>query len=179
MDEESFSSAVKENLPKIKSFLATKFSLQQADLDDLAQNVVIKAWRQLGNFRGNCSFSTWLHTIARHEALNFLKKDNKIKSREVSNDEIQWSFSSNVDEIPSNIIKRKEQLAHYRVIIQEALNKLSINHAQILKLVLIEGMTYKEVSSKLRIPEGTVMSRLFEAKQQARKVFQKSSLVNI
>lgn len=183
-DTKAFDTLVQECLPKLKTLLFKHYHLQSTDMDDVIQVAANKAWTKLANFRGDSTFLTWFYTIIRNETMNFVKKRNVIESKEVPahfSDELESedyehilrsSIDQKIEETAESIMERQETLATYKQIIEDVLKKLNPIHREIIEMVLQEEMSYKDISEKLNIPIGTVMSRLFFARKHAQKLIQ-------
>jgi RNA polymerase sigma-70 factor (ECF subfamily) len=122
------------------------------DAEDLTQETFLKAWQALPRFRGEASLSTWLRRIAYHE----------YRSWQRARKEHVWIEA--VAEVPGLADQPEE-----RLLLAEALGTLSPEHRDTFLLHHVEGLTLKEVAEVLQIPTGTVMSRLFSARQQLRR----------
>jgi RNA polymerase sigma-70 factor (ECF subfamily) len=188
-DTRAFDELIRDCLPKLKNLLAKHYHLQDTDFDDVIQVASNKAWTKIANFRGDSSFLTWFYTILRNETLNFVKKKNIIDARELpahfldiedgSEEDyehiLKCSINQQLQENAESILARKETLETYRQIIEDVLHKLTPDHRQIIQLVIQDEMTYREVSEKLKIPIGTVMSRFFFARKNAQKLIKQQA----
>jgi RNA polymerase sigma-70 factor (ECF subfamily) len=142
---------------------------QEADAWDLSQEVFIKAWRALPRFEAKARFSTWLYRIAHNVVYDWARK-RKIESAGELNDEIfereridASSFTTPAGgESPDTTMVQAE----LRVKIQIALGKLSPDHRQVVLLKDVQGLSYKEIAEVMSSTLGTVMSRLFYARQK-------------
>ncbi len=142
---------------------------QEADAWDLSQEVFIKAWNALPRFEAKARFSTWLYRIAHNVVYDFTRK-RKVESAGELNDEI---FSrEKIDsasmttpaggEAPDDTMEQGE----LRVKIETALKKLSPEHREVVVLKDVQGLSYKEIAVAMSSTLGTVMSRLFYARQK-------------
>lgn len=188
-DEEAFTSLVKEAYIKARGVLFAQFKLQTADVDDILQKVMLKAWNQIKTFRGSSTFSTWFCSIAKNEALDHLSSFNRRQKKEkLINDLIDQgdSASEQVDFLELNraldvalaenslsILERKEHIRAYRLILERVLGEISPIHSQIIRLVIQNEMPYKDIAKELGIPIGTVMSRLHFARRAAKQLILK------
>ena len=142
---------------------------QEADAWDLSQEVFIKAWRALPRFEAKARFSTWLYRIAHNVVYDWARK-RKIESAGELNDEIfereridASSFTTPAGgESPDSTMVQAE----LRVKIQIALGKLSPDHREVVLLKDVQGLSYKEIAEAMSSTLGTVMSRLFYARQK-------------
>lgn len=184
-DEKAFETLVELSLPKLKHLLAKHFVIQPADVNDIIQAAMIKAWKKLSAFRNESAFTTWFYIILRNEAIDFCKQRNILHSKEVSAHFVsregdegedyeslthELALEQPLEETAASMVQQRELMEFYRTMIEEVLNTLSPSHGQIIRMALQEGRTYKEIADTLGIPVGTVMSRLFFARKQARNL---------
>lgn len=142
---------------------------QDADAWDLSQEVFIKAWHALPKFEAKARFSTWLYRISHNVVYDFTRK-RKIESAGELNDEIfereridSASFTTpSGGESPDATMAQGE----LRMKIQIALGKLSAEHREVVLLKDVQGLTYKEIAETMSSTLGTVMSRLYYARQK-------------
>jgi RNA polymerase sigma-70 factor (ECF subfamily) len=138
-------------------------------IDDysIAEDVVIETmtavWRGAANYAQTSRVSTWIFGIARHKALDALRKPSSRKEN-VPLDEIV--------ELPGQVDGPIETMNRTQVasIMQKALKKLSRDHQEIMRLVFYEEMPYEEIASLLSIPENTVKTRVYHAKRQLKQL---------
>jgi RNA polymerase sigma-70 factor (ECF subfamily) len=142
---------------------------QEADAWDLSQEVFIKAWQALPKFESKARFSTWLYRIAHNVVYDWTRK-RKIESAGELNDEI---FERNridpaATTAPSGGEAPDDTMSHgeLRVKIEAALGKLSEDHREAVILKDVQGLSYKEIADVMGTSIGTVMSRLFYARQK-------------
>ena len=142
---------------------------QEADAWDLSQEVFIKAWNALPRFEAKARFSTWLYRIAHNVVYDWTRK-RKIESAGELNDEIfeRERIDSGSFTTPSGGESPDTTMAHgeLRMKIQTALNKLSAEHREVVILKDVQGLSYKEIAEAMESTLGTVMSRLFYARQK-------------
>ena len=142
---------------------------QEADAWDLSQEVFIKAWHALPKFEAKARFSTWLYRIAHNAVYDWTRK-RKIESAGELNDEIfeRERIDSSSFTTPAGGESPATLMAHgeLRVKIQTALGKLSAEHREVVLLKDVQGLSYKEIAEAMSSTLGTVMSRLFYARQK-------------
>jgi RNA polymerase sigma-70 factor (ECF subfamily) len=135
--------------------------------NDAAQETFIRAFRAIGNFRGDCAFSTWLHRIAVNvsgDSSTKRKRGPQPLSDLVTDDSPAPEPAAPLRDNPLETIARTERQRAVR----EALNALSENHRLVLVLFDIQGYSYEEISEVLELPIGTVKSRLNRARAALR-----------
>ncbi|MGL4400366.1 MAG: RNA polymerase sigma factor [Luteolibacter sp.] len=142
---------------------------QEADAWDLSQEVFIKAWNALPRFEAKARFSTWLYRIAHNAVYDWIRK-RKIESAGELNDEIfeRERIDSASFTTPSGGESPDATMAHgeLRVKIEIALGKLSPEHREVVILKDVQGLSYKEIAEAMSSTLGTVMSRLYYARQK-------------
>lgn len=137
------------------------------DARDLAQDAFVKAFKNLSRFRYGSSFYTWLCRIAMNVSIDHIRKQ-KVRKAQEFNDEIgtrdqtgMLSFGHHRGD-PRRELERQQ--IHDRIL--AALETLPEEQRQVVVLREMEGLSYKEISDVMGIPEGTVMSRLFYARKK-------------
>ncbi|MDP3848868.1 MAG: sigma-70 family RNA polymerase sigma factor [Luteolibacter sp.] len=142
---------------------------QEADAWDLSQDVFIKAWQALPRFEAKARFSTWLYRIAHNTVYDWVRK-RKIESVGELNDGIfereridSSSFTTpSGGESPDASMVQSE----LRAKIEVALGKISPEHREVVLLKDVQGLSYKEIAEVMSCELGTVMSRLYYARQK-------------
>lgn len=134
------------------------------DAKDITQLAWIKAWKKIGTFRFESAFSSWIYRVATFTALDAIRKRD---SRRETN--IDYLEEANIAAGSTSVIAPPEQVRNLnRQEIREqflkALNRLPEHHKTALMLREIDGLTYKEIAAKTNCKTGTVMSRIFNAR---------------
>lgn len=141
----------------------------EADAWDLSQEVFIKAWNALPRFEAKARFSTWLYRIAHNVVYDWTRR-RKVESVGELNDEIfeRERIESASLTTPSGGSTPDETMSRgeLRVKIEAALGKLSPEHREAVLLKDVQGLSYKEIADVMSCSLGTVMSRLFYARQK-------------
>jgi RNA polymerase sigma factor (sigma-70 family) len=135
-------------------------------LDDLVQEVFLKAWKGLPKFRADCQFSTWLYRITYNVAADYRYETAK-KLKQLEN---------LTEKSPSQQEAPDLMHLHYQDLVQRGLGQLSFDHRTILVLHDLEEITQKEIASILNIPLGTVKSRLFHSRAAMKKYLQQQGV---
>jgi len=135
-----------------------------SEVDDVVQEVFIRFYKNLGRFRGDSTCSTYLTRIAINASLDALRRRKRIRSRFVSRDDP----SLNLPE-PDTNDQISEQFERAQLI-YSAMNRLKADHRAIIVLRLIDGYSSVETAEILRIPHGTVLSRLNRATAHLRGI---------
>lgn len=135
-------------------------------LDDLVQEVFLKAWKNLPKLRQPAYFSTWLYRITWNVANDYRRKLAITRENQKKNYDLPQEMDTNP----------KLMELHYQDLIQKGLQTLSFNHRAVLILHDLEDLPQGEVASILNIRVGTVKSRLFYARQEMRKFLQQQGV---
>ena len=137
-------------------------------VEDIAQETFIRAYRALGQFRGEAQFYTWLYRIAVNmakKALMDLKRNPTVSENAYkSDDDDETSRVENEltsPETPEAVLASKE-IAN---IINQAMQDLPEELREAITLREIEGLSYEEISEAMNCPIGTVRSRIFRARE--------------
>ncbi len=143
------------------------------DASDLAQEAFIRAFRSIQRFKGDSSFFTWLYRIAVNASLTHLKRTRMRRffsfetlSEEVSQSELAEILADKLHADKPTLIKELQEK------LNEALQRLSLNHRTVVILFEIEGLSHQEIAQVMDCSEGTVRSRLHYAKQQLQSYLQ-------
>ncbi len=132
------------------------------EASDIIQNSFIKAYIKLNSFNTKKKFSSWIYRIVHNEAMNLIIKNKK----RVSIDE-DFDLDSGID-LEDDVIK-KELKSHAR----NCLKQMPVMYSEPLTLYFLDDRSYEEISDILRIPKGTVATRISRAKSLMKKICQK------
>ena len=135
-------------------------------LDDLVQEVFLRAWKGLPKFRQHAKFSTWLYRIAWNVASDHRQAAAKGRTQ------LQvLTHHAPVCQDSPDVMH-----LHYQDLVQRGLSQLSPDHCAVLMLHDLEEMPQKEIAEILEIPLGTVKSRLFHARAAMRQFLEKEGV---
>lgn len=145
--------------------LVNRYVKDPSEAQDVAQDAFIKAYRALGDFRGDSAFYTWLYRIAINTAKNYLLS----RSRRHSDYEIdvqdaeQFESSPQLRDVetPENLLMNEQIIK----VIKSAIEKLPEEMRIAITLREFEGMSYEEIAEAMDCPIGTVRSRIFRARE--------------
>lgn len=133
----------------------------QDDAMDLLQDTLIKAYKSIHNLRCPNAFYSWLSRIGVNLTLNFLKKNEKNKEYR---EKLALEYNAQTESPLQSLEKKELQLKLTKLISQ-----LPAKQKAALVLCDIEGYSYKEISEILECNVGTVMSRIYYARDYIRK----------
>jgi RNA polymerase sigma-70 factor (ECF subfamily) len=135
-------------------------------LDDLVQEVFLRAWKGLPKFRQTAQFSTWIYRIA----WNVASDQRQAAAQRRTQLQSLTEKTATQQEAPDLMN------LHYQDLVQRGLENLSFDHRTILVLHDLEEVPQKEVAQILDIPLGTVKSRLFHARAAMRQFLQQQGV---
>lgn len=135
------------------------------EVNDVVQEAFIKAYRALGNFRGESQFYTWLYRIAVNTAKNYLVARNRRPPvNDVDVDEAElYGGSDHLKDVdsPENLLFRDE----LEKVVDDAIQDLPEDLRTALTLREFEGLSYEDIATIMECPVGTVRSRIFRARE--------------
>ena len=140
---------------------------QQEDLEDICQEVFIKVFKKLKDFRGDSKLSTWIATIAYNTSISHLRKG---KNDAHSYDEQPGLILGEVDESLNQKIVEREEAKKYLLALIE---KLPVQYRTVLTLFHLEEFSYKEIEEITGMPEGTIKSYLSRARNILKEKLEK------
>jgi len=138
------------------------------DAADVVQEAFLNAYQSLGSFKGDSEFFTWLYRIAFNSAISLKRKRRVVLSIEPSRDGevLIEPLDDSEMSAPGAALERSEDEAR----LQAALNRLSSEHRAVLVLKDLEDQKYEAIAEILRVPIGTVRSRLHRARLELREL---------
>lgn len=132
---------------------------------DISQETFVKAYQRLSEYRPEHKFFSWIYRILVNDTLNRLKQRNKTQS-------IEAEFTSD-DRLPDEQLDDKRQSSR----IESALRELAFDQRIVIVLRYFNDMTYQEMSAILSLPEKTVKSRLYSARQNLASLLTRMGVV--
>lgn len=138
--------------------VARAYTLTSEECQDLAQEILLQAWRSLPNFEGKASPATWFYRVALHTAMNWRRKDKPRRSRQRPMLEVHSLAAEDVD---------SAEQAQQRDTVEQlykAINQLPKTDAALVLLYLDE-LSYREMAEVLGISESNVGVKLNRAKK--------------
>lgn len=146
-------------------------------LDDLVQEVFLRAWKGIPQLRESNYFSTWLYRISWNVASDRRKKLAKYQLQFNQTSSKCDFLESNSDLTTSNFEDTSDLMRlHYQDLVQRGLQTLSLEHRAVLILHDLEDLPQQEIAQILNIPKGTVKSRLFYARNALKKFLQQQEI---
>jgi RNA polymerase sigma-70 factor, ECF subfamily len=143
-------------------------------LDDLVQEVFLRVWKGLPKLREVSYFSTWLYRISWNVATDQRRQLAKGKFERFSFNGSGMDSSEEEEISPLANLSRPQDTPdlmqlHYQDLVKKGLEILSLEHRAVLVWHDLEDIPQKEIAEILKLPVGTIKSRLFYARKQIRK----------
>lgn len=148
--------------------LVLRFTENREDAEEIAQDVFVKAYRSLADFRGDSKFSTWLFTITRTTCLSFLRK-KKLDTLSLDNERTGIQVENRESGFNANLVEQKSKHA----MLNQAIAMLSPDDAQVLNLFYKGDQTLEEIGKIMRLDPNTVKVKLHRARQRLKDKMEK------
>jgi RNA polymerase sigma-70 factor (ECF subfamily) len=159
-DEQAFEQLVQKYQQAVFNTVYRYIGIQD-DVQDLAQEIFIKVWRNAGKFKGKSKFSTWLYRITVNHCINYRRKN---KHKHVSLDEMteKGKTPEAFKVIPDWEQRRKVEL------VRRAVDELPDRQRMALVLSQFEERSYKEIAEIMKVSLSAVESLIFRARSAVR-----------
>ena len=164
-DQQAFGILVEKYHRKLLRLLS-RMVRDQHEIEDIAQEAFIKAYRALPQFRGDAAFYTWLYRIAVNTAKNYLASRGRgmhtISDQAMNDDDEpdERLVAQDIGNPETELLSKQVAIA-----INQAVDDLPQELRQAITLREIEGLSYEEIAETMACPIGTVRSRIFRARE--------------
>jgi RNA polymerase sigma-70 factor (ECF subfamily) len=160
-DDDAFAELVRMYQNRVFNFVLARVRHRQ-QAEDVTQEVLVKAYFSLGKLREPGKFKSWIFSIA-HNHLRDLLRKRKLEIADVEEGYTEHYVDPSTPE--SELKRQRAQEDAWN-----ALAKLKPEQREILVLCDIEGLSYREIAEIMRVPLGTVQSRIFYARRKLRGI---------
>jgi len=153
-DSTAFEDIYREHSPRVYALCLRLCGGVQAEATELLQDVFIRAWRGLGNFRGESAFSSWLHRLTVNAMLESARSDKRRSARVLlmdDPDEVGFAASTGSPDLQMDL--------------ERAIASLPNGARTAFVLHEIEGYQHGEIAAHLGVAEGTVKAQLHRARK--------------
>ena len=140
------------------------------EANDILQDAFIKMWKNLNNYDDSLKLSSWVYRIVHNETISFCRKKKSFGKNKTSNPQDLFLNDLSYDDDLEINMEMRFYLTH------EVLETLPLKYREVLVLKFLETMSYDEISDVLKIPEGTVATRINRAKKMFKKIAKKKQI---
>ena len=163
-ERKAFDLLVRRHQHKVLGVIS-RYVADWAEAQDVAQESFVRAYRAIGNFRGESAFYTWLYKIATNTAKNWLVS----QGRRPPTDDVQVEDAVHLDAA----VRLRDSSTPERELLRQEIERtvfatveaLPEDLRQAITLREVEGLSYEEISERMECPIGTVRSRIFRARE--------------
>ena len=138
--------------------VARAYTLTTDECQDLAQEILLRAWQSLPNFRGEATPATWFYRVALHTAMNWQRKDKPRRARQQPLLEVHAVVTEGANSAEQ--AQQRETVEQ----LYNAIHQLPKTDAALV-LLYLDGLSYREMAEVLGISEGNVGIKLNRAKK--------------
>ncbi len=163
-DSAAFDLLVRKYQHRIAGLIG-RYIADWSECQDVAQETFLRAYRALGNFRGDAQFYTWLHRIAVNTAKNHLVANNRRPSTDDIDVEDAEQFASAPRLRDNDTPERELMRQQLEQTVMRAVEALPEELRAAITLREVEGLSYEQIARKMDCPIGTVRSRIFRARE--------------
>jgi RNA polymerase sigma factor (sigma-70 family) len=144
--------------------LVLRFTDNREDAEEIAQDIFVKAYRSLADFRGASKFSTWLYTIVRTSCITFLRK-RKMHTVSLDNEKASAEWEDRESGFRANTIEQRSRHG----MINEAIRLLAPDDNQVITLFYKGEQSLEEIGKIMGLDPNTVKVRLHRARQRLKE----------
>lgn len=163
--------AFAELVSRYQNFVFTitlRYTGNREDAEEVAQDIFVKAYRSLADFRGASKFSTWLYTIVTTSCISFLRK-KKLETQSLDNERVYEQAVNQNSAFEANQIEQKSKM----LMVNEAIKLLSPDDAKIITLFYKGEQSLEEIGQIMGMEPNTVKVRLHRARQKLKEKMEK------
>lgn len=172
-DQSAFSELVTEYERLVYNTVKSKV-LSAEDAMDISQEVFIKIWKALPNWRGECKFATWVYKVCINASLDFLRRapeETESLSGRPDDDGDERPLDIADDSVQASPERRLEQ-SETTMAVRRAIARLPEDQREIVILRDIDGYSYDEIADMLSLGIGTVKSRINRARTKLKSLLE-------
>jgi RNA polymerase sigma-70 factor (ECF subfamily) len=148
--------------------LALRYAPQREDAEEIAQDVFVKAYRALKDFRGDSKFSTWLYSIVNSTSITFLRK-KKLDTQSLDREHVFEAADSRESGVTANQVEVKSKIE----MVNKAIQLLSADDANLITLFYKAEQSLEEISKILGMETNTVKVKLHRARTRLKEKMEK------
>lgn len=150
--------------------IAYKFTGKHDEAEDLTQEIFLKVFRSLTKFNRDADFSTWLSSVARNYCIDHYRASKR--EREVLVDDlVAFDLAPAASGNPHRSLEEGDR----RTLLRSGLDRLPPKLKEAVVLRDLHGLSYQEMAERLKLPEGTVKSRINRGREELARLLQKAT----
>jgi RNA polymerase sigma factor (sigma-70 family) len=148
--------------------LVNRFTSNREDAEEISQDIFVKAYRSLADFRGEAKFSTWLYTVVRTSCITFLRK-KQLDTTSLDNEKTLIQLENKESGFNANIVEQKSRHA----MLNAAIQLLSPDDSLILTLFYKGEQSLEEIGRIMGLEPNTVKVKLHRARNRLKEKMEK------
>lgn len=148
--------------------LVNRFTSNREDAEEISQDIFVKAYRSLADFRGEAKFSTWLYTVVRTSCITFLRK-KQLDTTSLDNERTLIQLENKESGFNANIVEQKSRHA----MLNAAIQLLSPDDSLILTLFYKGEQSLEEIGRIMGLEPNTVKVKLHRARNRLKEKMEK------
>ncbi len=153
--------------------LALSMLRNQAQAEDMTQDIFVKIWKGLPGYTGQASLSTWIYAISRNTCLTELKKRAARPTVSLQDPE----YEATLESVPA--LQSEDHQPGMEMDVNRLLDELPEKYRQVITLFYLQQKSYEEAAALLGIPLGTVKTFLFRARHELLKISRRQQLAPV
>ena len=140
-------------------------------IEEVVQDTFLDVWKQPDRFRGEAAFKNWLISIARHKAIDAIRK-RKVESEPLDSytDVLVADYPMIIDQIQNEQVVQALACCLDKMMSK---GKLSAEHREVLQLIYVEDLDISDAARIIGCPQNTVKTRLLYARRQIKETFRR------
>lgn len=166
--EQAFFAQLVERYQRYVFTLVLRFTDSREDAEEISQDIFVKAYRSLADFRGESKFSTWLYTIVRTSCITFLRK-KKLDITSIDNERTFLQLENQESGFKADTVEQKSRHA----MVSQAIRLLSPDDAQLITLFYKGEQSLEEIGRIMGLEPNTVKVKLHRARHRLKEKMEK------
>lgn len=171
-DKEAFRKLVERHQRRAFA-IALSLVRDENDAHELVQDAFLRVYKSLPTFQGGSSFFTWLYRIITNLSIDLLRKPGR-QTTDIDDERLNLDESKEADfpllsrfdgADPTDVLRRQEMASR----LTAAMDALPSYHRAVIVMREIDGLSYEEMAQAMGVSKGTIMSRLFHARQKLQR----------
>lgn len=151
--------------------VVSRFAEREDTIEELAQQIFVKAYERLDSFNMNSRFSSWLYSLARFHCLDYAKNVRRSNKRFSEMESAALKSTMKTEETPAVEFQNKE----FRDLLTEALARITPEYAEAFLLKYRDDLTYAAMAERLDVTEGALKVRVHRARKELKEYFENNT----